>query len=68
MLRETRKNFYQTFPLLKQAYRYDVLGRTQFYAWLTRYKSGRQSIENDYRPGIEEAVQTQLMTFVFIKP
>ena len=45
------KTFTETFELLKQAYGDDSLGRTQCYEWFTRFKSGRQSIEDDPRPG-----------------
>ena len=45
------KTFTETFQLLKQAYGDDALGRTQCYEWFSRFKSGRQSIEDDPRPG-----------------
>lgn len=45
------QTFTETFQLLKQAYGDDALSRTQCYEWFLRFKSGRQSIEDDPRPG-----------------
>ncbi|CAK9805507.1 Protein GVQW3 [Anthophora plagiata] len=45
------KTFTETFGLLKQAYGGDAFSRTQCYEWFIRFKNGRQSIEDDPRPG-----------------
>ncbi|CAK9809034.1 Protein GVQW3 [Anthophora quadrimaculata] len=45
------KTFTETFALLKQAYGGDTFSRTQYYEWFVRFKTGRQSIEDDPRPG-----------------
>ena len=45
------KTFSETFEMIRRVYGDDSLSRTQCYEWLRRFKSGRESIEDDHRSG-----------------
>ena len=45
------KTFTETFQMSQQAYGKDCLSRTQCYEWYQRFKSGRNSIEDDPKSG-----------------
>ena len=44
-------SFTETHQMLQQAYGDACLSRTQIYEWYTRFKSGREDINDDERPG-----------------
>ena len=45
------KTFIETFEMIKQVYGDDSLSRTQCYEWFRRFKTGRESVEDDHRSG-----------------
>ena len=40
---------------MKKVYGDDCMSRTQFYTWFTRFKNGRDYLNDDLRPGRPEA-------------
>ena len=48
------KKFAETYELMKKVYGNDCMSRTQVYTWCTRFKNGRDDL-NDPRPGRQEA-------------
>ena len=49
------KKFSETYKLLKKVYGDDFMSRTQVYTWFTRFKNGRDDLNDDPRPGRPEA-------------
>lgn len=45
------KSFTETHHMLRQAYGYDCLSRTQVYEWYNRFKSGREDLKDDQKTG-----------------
>ena len=45
------KSATETFDMLRQAFHDHALGRTQVFGWHARFKSGRESVEDDERSG-----------------
>lgn len=45
------KTFTETHQMMQQAYGNDCLSRTQVHEWYTRFKSGREELADDERPG-----------------
>ena len=45
------KSATETFEMLRQAFHDHALGRTQVFEWHARFKSGRESVEDDERSG-----------------
>ena len=50
-----RKKFAETYELLKKVYGYDCMNYTQVYTWFTRFKNGRDDLNDVPRPGRPEA-------------
>ena len=48
---ELGKSATETLDMLRQAFHDHALGRTQVFEWHARFKSGRESIEDDLRSG-----------------
>ena len=48
------KKFAETYELLKKVYGVDCTSRTQVYTWFTRFKNGRDDLNDDPRPGRPE--------------
>ena len=49
------KKFAETYELLKNVNGDDCTSRTQIYTWFTRFKNGRDDLNDDPRPGRPEA-------------
>ena len=49
------KKFAETYELLKKVYGDDCMSHTQVYTWFTRFKNGRDDLNDDSRPGRPEA-------------
>ena len=49
------KKFAETYELMKKVYGDDCMSRTQVYTWFTRFKNGRDDLNDDPRPGQPEA-------------
>ena len=49
------KKFAETYELLKKVYGDDCMSRIQVYTWFTRFKNGRDDLNDDPRPGRPEA-------------
>ena len=45
------KKFAETYELMKKVYGHDCMRRTQVYTWFTRFKNGRDDLNDDPRPG-----------------
>ena len=41
------KKFAETYELMKKVYGYDYMSRTQVYTWFTRFKNGREDLNDD---------------------
>ena len=50
-----KKKFAETYELMKKVYDDDYMSRTQVYTWFTRFKNGRDDLNDDPRPGRPEA-------------
>ena len=48
------KQFAETYELMKKVYGDDCMSRTQVYTWFTRFKNGREDLNDDLRPGRPE--------------
>ena len=48
------KKFAETYELMKKVYGDDCMSHTQVYAWFTRFKNGRDDLNDDPRPGRPE--------------
>ena len=48
------KKFAETYELLKKVYGDDGMIRTLVYTWFTRFKNGREDLNDDLRPGRPE--------------
>ena len=46
--------FAETYELMKKVYGDDCMIRTQVYTWFTRFKNGREDLNDDLRPGRPE--------------
>ena len=49
------KKFAETYELINKVYGDDCMSRTQVYTWFTRFKNGRDDLNDDPRPGRPEA-------------
>ena len=49
------KKFAEIYELLKKVYGDDCISRTQDYTWFTRFKNGRDDLNDDPRPARPEA-------------
>ena len=49
------KKFAETYELMKKVYSDDYMNRTQVYTWFTRFKNGRDDLNDDPRPRRPEA-------------
>ena len=49
------KKFTKTYELMKKVYGDDCMSHTQVYTWFTRFKNGRDDLNDDPRPGRPEA-------------
>ena len=49
------KKISETYELLKNVYGDDCISRIQVYTWFTRFKNGRDDLNNDSRPGQPKA-------------
>ena len=49
------KKFAETYELMKKVDGDDCMSRTQVYTWFTRFKNGRDDLNDDPRPGRPEA-------------
>ena len=49
------KKFTETYELLKKVYGDDCMSRTQVHTWFTRFKNGRDDLNDDARPRRPEA-------------
>ena len=45
------KSFTEAYAVLKEVYRNECLSRTQVFEWFKRFKEGRETTEDDPRPG-----------------
>ena len=45
------KKFAETYELMKKVYGDDCMSHTQVYTWFSRFKNGREDLNNDLRPG-----------------
>ena len=48
------KKFAETYELMKKVYCDECMSRTQVYTWFTRFKNGREDLNDDLRPGRPE--------------
>ena len=48
------KKFAETYELMKKIYGDDCMSRTQVYTQFTRFKNGREDLNDDLRPGRSE--------------
>ena len=48
------KKFAETYELMKKVYGDDYMSRTQVYTWFTRFKNGREDLNDDLRSGRPE--------------
>ena len=48
------RKFTETYELMKKVYGDDCMSRTQVYTWFTRFKNGREDLNDDLRPGRPE--------------
>ena len=48
------KKFAETYELMKKVYGDDCMSRIQVYTWFTRFKNGREDLNDDLRPGRPE--------------
>ena len=44
------KKFAETYELMKKVYGDDCMSRAQLYTWFTRFKNGREDLNDDLRP------------------
>ena len=49
------KKFAEAYELMKKVYGDDYMSCTQVYTWFTRFKNGRDDLNDDPRPGRPEA-------------
>ena len=49
------KKFAEAYELMKIVYGDNFMSRTQVYTWFTRFKNGRDDLNDDPRPGRPEA-------------
>ena len=49
-----KKKFAERYELMKKVYGDDCMSRTQVYMWFTRFKNGREDLNDDLRPGRPE--------------
>ena len=49
-----KKKFAETYELIKKVYGDDCMSRTQVYTWFTRFKNGREDLNDDLRAGRPE--------------
>ena len=49
------KKFAEAYELLKKVYGDDYMSRTQVYTWFTRFKNGRDDLNDDPKPERPEA-------------
>ena len=49
-----KKKFAETYKLMETVYGDDCMSRTQVYTWFTRFKNGREDLNDDLRPGRPE--------------
>ena len=49
------KKFAETYELMKKVYGDDCMSRTEVHTWFTRFKNGRDDLNDDPRPGRPEA-------------
>ncbi|KAJ8961894.1 hypothetical protein NQ318_021512 [Aromia moschata] len=45
------KTFTEAYAMLKEVYGNECLSRTQIFEWFKRFKEGRETTEDDPRPG-----------------
>ena len=50
-----KKKFAETYELMKKVYGDDCMSHTQVYTWFTRFKNGRDNLNDDPRPGRPQA-------------
>ena len=48
------EKFAETYELLKEVYGDDCMSRTQVYTWFTRFKNGRDDLNDDYSKDLED--------------
>ena len=48
------KKFAETCELMKEVYGDDCMSRAEVYTWFTRFKNGRDDLNDDPRPGRPE--------------
>ncbi|KAJ8939420.1 hypothetical protein NQ318_020875 [Aromia moschata] len=52
------KTFTEAYAMLKEVYGSECLSRTQVVEWLKRFKEGRETTEDDPRPGRSSTSKT----------
>ena len=53
------KKFAETYELMIKVYGDDCMSRTQIYTWFTRFKNGRDDLNEDPRPGSVKCTTSQ---------